>query len=65
MIVKKSVDKPIMAATVPIREKRSFHKLTKVSPLMQRKTADYIIFPILGSVNHILDLLDSIEVSDF
>lgn len=60
MIVKKSVDKPMMAATVPIKEKRSFHKLKKVSSLMQRKTADYIIFTILGSANYILALLDSI-----
>ena len=65
MIVKKSVDKPIMAATVPIRENRSFHKLKKVSSLMQRKTADYIIFTILGSVKSILALLDSIEASEF
>lgn len=59
MIVKKSVDKPIMAATVPIKEKRSFHKLTKISPIMQRKTADYIIFTILGSVNLILDFIEA------
>ena len=29
MNVKKSVDNPIMTAKVPIREKRSFHKLKK------------------------------------
>ena len=29
MTVKKRVDKPIMRAKVPRREKRSFHKLTK------------------------------------
>jgi hypothetical protein len=49
MTVKKSVDKPIMAAKVPINEKRSFHKLTKLSPIMLRKTAAYIIFTILCS----------------
>ncbi len=46
MTVKKSVDKPIMAATVPIKEKRSFHKPMKTSSIMQRKTADYLIFTI-------------------
>lgn len=30
--VKKSVDKPMIRATVPIIENRSFHKLTKLSP---------------------------------
>ena len=31
--VKKSVDNPIITAKVPIKEKRSFHKLTKLSSI--------------------------------
>jgi hypothetical protein len=32
--VKKSVDKPMITATVPIKEKRSFHKLKDLSSIM-------------------------------
>lgn len=32
--VKNSVDNPMMSTNVPIKEKRSFHKLTKLSSTM-------------------------------
>ena len=32
--VKKSVDKPMIAAVVPIKEKRSFHKFKDFSSIM-------------------------------
>jgi len=35
--MKKSVDNPMMSARVPIKEKRSFHKLTKLSSIMLSK----------------------------
>jgi hypothetical protein len=38
--VKNSVDKPIMSARVPIKEKRSFHKLTKLSSTMLSKRSN-------------------------
>ena len=39
--VKKSVDKVIMIATVPTKDKRSFHKFKKQSPIMREITASY------------------------
>jgi len=47
IIVKKSVDNPMMRARVPIREKRSFHKLTKLSSIMLSKKMTYIHFVFL------------------
>jgi len=38
--VKKSVDNPMMSARVPIKEKRSFHKLTKLSPTILSKRSN-------------------------
>ena len=46
--VKKRVDKPMMRAKVPRREKRSFHKLTKLSSVMRSKKSD--LYPLLFSV---------------
>ena len=37
---KKSVDNPIIAAKVPIREKRSFHKLKNLSSIMLYEISD-------------------------
>ena len=47
MTVTKSVDKPMMRARVPIREKRSFHKLTNLSSPLQSKKTTYILYSFL------------------
>ena len=38
IIVKKSVDNPMIRTRVPIKEKRSFHKLTNLSSIMVSKS---------------------------
>ena len=43
--VKNSVDKPTMIATVPIKEKRSFHRFTKLSPIIVCKNSG--LYPLL------------------
>jgi len=42
--VKKSVDNPMIKAKVPIKEKRSFHKLTKLSPIILARTETYNLY---------------------
>ena len=48
MIVKKSVDKPMIRASVPSNEKRSFHKLTSLSSVLLSKSRG--LYPLLFQV---------------